>query len=259
MRHRLLSSAFALLLGSFLSACLTLPPVLPNPGNPISNVAVLPVVNNTNDVDGPALVREWIVTELENHFYEVESVKRVDRILKDRMGLTLGSQLDMAEPKQICETLKVTGLLYGSLEEFTYKITGVYNVKRVRVRMKLADCQGRTVWKNGIGVKRILYAGTVGALASIGSMAQDSGTGDELPHFLGDAIAAPWIELQAEDAGGLIQGTVRTVVDKATSKATGGELEAEVIHAVRASMNGYIIKGFSTEKYGEMIPSGRGT
>lgn len=257
--RRLAGVLVVLSAGLSLPACLHLPAVVPNPSSTIKEVAVLPVVNNTNDVDAPAAVREWLASEIEGHFYDVQSVKKTDRLLKEQASLTLGSQLNLIEPKKLCELLKVSGLLYGSLEEFTLKVTGVYNVGRVRVRAKLVECQtGQTVWKNGIGVKRILYAGTIGALASIGSMASDKGAGDELPPLLGDPIAAPWVELQAEDAGGLVQGVVRGVGEKLVSKATGGELEGEVINAVRIMYNGYMIKGFSTEPCGTMIPSGPG-
>ncbi len=180
-----------------LSACLPLQMVPPNPSNPIRTVAVLPLVNNTNDVEAPGYVREQFTKELRRHQYMVKPLAEADQILKDRMGLTLGGQLDLTTPQQLGETLGVDGVFYGSLDEFNHKITGVYNVKRVRIRVKLVSCKtGQTVWKNGIGVKSVLSAGTAGAAVSAAGSLQDAKeTGAELPPLVGEPILAPWFAL----------------------------------------------------------------
>lgn len=192
-----------------LSACVPLQPVPPNPSNPIRTVAVLPLVNNTNDVEAPAYVRQQFTTELARHQYVIKPLTEVDQILRDQMGLTLGSQLDLATPLQLGETLGVDGIFYGSLDEFNHKITGVYNVKRVRIRTKLVNCKtGQTVWKNGIGVKTVLSTGQAGVAASVAAAIQDAKeTGEELKPLFGDMVFAPWFELpgqqlpQGESAG----------------------------------------------------------
>lgn len=178
-----------------LSACM--PVIRPDTANPIKTVAVLPLVNNTNDLDGPPYLRTLIAAELERHQYVVKPLPEVDQILKDQMGITLGAQLDMTTPQQLGQTLGVDGVLYGSLDEFNHLMTGVYNEKRVRVRTKLVNCRtGQTVWKNGIGVKGVLSTGTAGAVVTVASEVVDAiKAGDELPPLFGDAIAAPWFEL----------------------------------------------------------------
>jgi len=88
-------------------------------------------------------------------FYVIKPASEVDQILKDQMGITLGSQLDLTTAQKLGQALGVDGVFYGSLDEFSEKITGVYNVKRVRLRSKLVNCKtGETVWKNGIGIKQ---------------------------------------------------------------------------------------------------------
>jgi len=187
----------ALLACLVFAACVPLPPVPANPSNPIRTVAVLPFVNNTNDVEAPAYVREQFLKELGRHQYVVKPAAEVDQVLKDQLGITLGAQLDLTDPKQLGETLGVDGVFYGSLDEFNHKITGIYNVKRVRLRTKLVNCKtGKTVWKNGIGVKTVLSTTTAGAAASVASTVQDDKeTGGELKPLFGDTILAPWYEL----------------------------------------------------------------
>ncbi|MDE3241984.1 MAG: DUF799 family lipoprotein [Nitrospirota bacterium] len=180
-----------------LPACVGVRSVAPNPANPIRTVAILPFVNNSNDVGAPTYVREQFAKELERHQYRIKPLVETDQLMKEQMGVTLGSQLDMTTPQKLGEVLGVDGVFIGSLEEFNHKITGIYNVKRVRVRIKLADCKtGRTVWKNGIGVKSVLSTGKAGAAVSAAGTVMDlKESAEDLKPLLGDAIAAPWIEL----------------------------------------------------------------
>lgn len=183
--------------GALLTACVGVRTVAPNPANPIRTVAVLPFVNNSNDVEAPAYVREQFTKELAGHQYRIKPLVETDQVLKDQMGVTLGAQLDMATPQALGDTLGVDGIFVGSLEEFSYKITGIYNVKRVRIRIKLVECKtSRAVWKNGIGVKSVLSTGKAGAAVSAAGTVMDiKESGEELKPLLGEAIAAPWIEL----------------------------------------------------------------
>lgn len=180
-----------------LTACAGLQQVAPNPSNPIRTIAVLPFVNNTNDVDGPAYVRTLFAAELDHHQYVVKPLVEVDQILKDQMSVTLGKQLDMTTPKQLGETLGVDGVIFGSLDDFNHVMTGVYNVKKVRARVKLVNCKtGQTVWRNGIGVKSAQGTGKAGtAVTAVSAVADAKSAGDDLPPLLGDAITAPWFEL----------------------------------------------------------------
>lgn len=179
------------------AACVPLQPVPPNPANPIRTIAVLPLVNHTNDVEAPAYVREQFTKELQRHQYAIKPLIEVDQTLKDQMGITLGAQLDMTTAQELGKTLGVDGVFYGSLDEFNHKITGVYNVKRVRLRTKLVSCKtGQTVWRNGIGVKSTLSAGKAGAAVSVAGTLQDAQEkGGDLPPLFGEDVPAPWFEL----------------------------------------------------------------
>lgn len=226
-------------------ACAPMPPVSSNPSNPIRTVAVLPLVNNSNDVEAPGYVREQFTKELQRHQYAIKPLIEVDQILKDQMGITLGAQLDMTTAQELGKTLGVDGVFFGSLDEFNHKITGVYNVKRVRMRSKLVDCKtGQTVWRNGIGVKSTLSAGTAGATVSVVGTVQDAQEkpGD-LPPFFGEAVAAPWFELPkvilTRDSGQDV-GTAAAMAfgERILTKAMKMPLPVETQAAINILLNG---------------------
>jgi hypothetical protein len=229
-----------------LVACVPVQPIIPaNPSNPIRTVAVLPFVNNTNDVDGPTYVRTLFAAELGRHQYVVKPQAEVDQILKDQMSVTLGKQLDMATPRQLGETLGVDGVIFGSLDDFNHLMTGVYNVKKVRVRTKLVDCKtSRTVWRNGIGVKSVLGAGKAGVAITATSAVMDAkAAGDDLQPLLGDAIAAPWFELppvivgqdKGEDYGIAFAAALG---ERIVTRAMNAPLPVESRAAVNILLNG---------------------
>lgn len=258
-----------------LSACVTLPPVNPNPGSSVKSLAILPVVNNSVDVDGPAAVQEALFQEaLHYHFPVVKPNAETNQILKDQMSLTLGSQLDMATPQKLGTALGVDAVMFASLEDFSQKITGIYNVKRVRIRAKLVDCKtGEVLWKNGIGIKQALTAGgsflsqvpgvnlaigAAGALSSIASKMSDKGD-VALPKFLGDEIDAPWIELP-ERTTGVEMAAAQSVGGKIIDKALGTVLKEETDAAVNVLFHGYYHQGGLSQPvtYGKMLITGPG-
>ncbi|MFH1288724.1 MAG: GNA1162 family protein [bacterium] len=119
-----------------------------NPANPIRKVAVLPMVNNTSDMDGPELVRKGFNKLVRSKYYEVMGIPQIDEILRDRMGITLGGQLGLTNAQKLGEELGVDGVVYGELLDFNYTITGFYNSKVVRAKFKLVSTKtGDTVWE----------------------------------------------------------------------------------------------------------------
>jgi hypothetical protein len=253
-----------------------LPQITRNAANPIRTVAVLPLVNNTVDVDGPAYVRELFEAELGQFYYVVKPAKEVDQILKDQMGVTLGSQLDMATPKLLGETLGVDGVFYGSLDDFSEKITGVYNVRRVRLRSKLVNCKtGETVWKNGVGIKQGTQSGgsqllssipmvglafsAAGSIASAISKAGDTDDAKDLTPLFGETLDAPWHALP-EASGGVEVNLIAGLAGKVIEKAHKSPLNMEALMAVSVLLKGYYYPGSGSEyqTYGAMLVGGPG-
>lgn len=150
---------FALIV--FLPSCAAhLPRYRPDPSNPIHSVAVLPFYNITNDVGGAMALRNELQRRIEHRHYKAMPLKDVDQVLLDRMGITLGSQLEMTDAMELGRTLGVDAVVYGWVLDFDDITTGVYNVKKVRAAFKLVDAKtGQTVWAGGQGVKTVLSGG----------------------------------------------------------------------------------------------------
>lgn len=130
-----------------------LPP--PNPGNPIAKVAVLPMDNRTNDMDGPNWVRVAFNQIVPSRYYMTMPTDQVDAVLREKLGITIGGQLDFTNPgvgaptpQVVGEALGVDGLFYGTLEDFQNLITGFYNKKKVSATFKLVNAKtGEVVWQ----------------------------------------------------------------------------------------------------------------
>lgn len=144
--------------------------------NPLKRVAVLPLKNDSNDVEGPNVVRKKMVQALEAKAYAVKGLKETDEILRDRMGITLGGQLSLTTARDLGETLGVEGLLYGTLMDFDELTTGAYNVKKVRAKFQLVNAMtNEVVWQEGLGVRsEIIMEGKAGVAAALLGRAADA-------------------------------------------------------------------------------------
>jgi len=137
----------------FSAGCVTLPP--PDPNNPVAKVAVLPMANETADMDGCTFVRVAFHQIVPSRYYEAISLDQTDQMLKDKMGITLGGQLDFTNPgvgapspQEVAKQLGVDGLFYGTVMDFQHLITGFYNKKNVRVKFKLINAKnGEVMWE----------------------------------------------------------------------------------------------------------------
>ena len=211
-----------------LLACAARPPVPlgpTDPSNPLKRIAVLPLKNDTNDVDGPKLMQQKMANQLIRRAYIVRDTKETDLILRDKLGINLGGQLDMTTPQQLGEALEVDGVLYGTLMDFDETTTGVYNVRKVRAVFKLVNTvTGQTEWERGLGVRsehRMIGSG--GDLATILGRAADPREKD-----------APWITIEHIEAGeNYKQSLAIGLGAKLLTKALGIHLEREVTELTR--------------------------
>jgi hypothetical protein len=168
------------------------PPRPYDAGNPLKRVAVLPLKNETTDVDGPVLLRKRMIEALEDHSYVVKDLKETDLILRDQMGVTLGGQLDLTTALKLGETLGVEGVLYGTLMDFDEMTTGAINVKKVRGKFKLVNAMtGQTLWERGLGVRsELIMQSKYGAAAALAARAADARDKD-----------VPWVTIQTITTG----------------------------------------------------------
>ncbi len=208
-----------LLLMLAFTGCLPPPPRHYDAGNPLKRVAVLPLKNDTNDVDGPDVMRTKMVQALENRSYVVKDLKETDQILRDRMGITLGGQLSLTTAQKLGETLGVEGVLYGTLIDFDETTLGAINVKKVRGKFKLVNAMtGQTVWERGLGVRsEMRMGGDMGAAATLAARAGDRDKD------------VPWITIEHTTTGSNKIGESFAIGlgTKLLSKAIGKHLDHE--------------------------------
>ena len=133
--------------------CVKLPP--PDASNPIVKVAVLPIQNYTPDMDAPGWIRSGVSEMVPTRYYTVIPNDQVDQILREKMGVTLGGQLDYRNlaigaplPGVVGQTLGVDGLMYCNLEDFQNLITGFYNRRKVKAKCSLVNAKtSEVVWE----------------------------------------------------------------------------------------------------------------
>ncbi len=239
VRRRLLYLAvLALVLG----ACGGLRGIAPDPANPVYRVAVLPFYNATNDVGGPSMVRELFAKRLDRFHYDSVALEDVDRVLRDRMGITLGSQLELTTARELGETLGVDGVFYGYLLDFDQITTGVYNVKKVRAGLKLVDTKtGAIVWARGLGVKSLLTSGDVGT--GIAILKELKGLDDEFFSTIKGIDDIPglgqWHVMKAVEVNDAGNAAIISLGEQLITKALGVHLKSETNVMLNRVMKGF--------------------
>ena len=213
---------------SMLAAC-AVPPRIPryyDASNPLKRIAVLPMKNDTADVDGPDVVRKKMIEALENKSYIIQDVKESDQTLRDRMGINLGGQLEMTTPQKLGETLGVEGVLYGTLIDFDETTTGVLNVRKVRAKFKLVNAMtGQVLWERGLGVRsETRMSGRTGDVATAAARISDAREKD-----------VPWVTISSTtvNENNVGKAFAYGLGAKLLTKAIGIHLEYESKEMVR--------------------------
>jgi hypothetical protein len=110
-------------------------------------VAVLPMDNESNDLDGPVFVRKLMAQALAARGFQILSNDDVDAKLKEQ-GFTDGGQLRATTPQKIGEWTGADSLVYSKLESFDYINLGVYAVRRVKIMATLINAKtGEKLWE----------------------------------------------------------------------------------------------------------------
>jgi hypothetical protein len=110
-------------------------------------LAVLPMANDTNDLDGPTFVRQLIFQGLAQRGYTLMPMAEIDAKLKVQ-GFTDGGQLKAATPQKIGEWIGCDGLFYSTLEEFNYITVAFYSKRTVKIDAQLMNGQtGEKFWE----------------------------------------------------------------------------------------------------------------
>lgn len=110
-------------------------------------IAVLPMSNESNDLDGPAYLRKLMEDGLRARGFQVLPGAAIDEQLKAQ-GFTDGGQLRATTPQKIGEWTGADALFYSTIENFDYIIVGFYAQRRVKIVAKLVDAKtGERLWE----------------------------------------------------------------------------------------------------------------
>jgi len=216
----------------FIAGCAMAPVAMPsNPANPIKRVAILPMLDNSDDVDAPTRIRDEFFNRLGRYHYDIQPLAETNELLNFQMGITMGKQYDQATPQEIGKTLGVDGLFYGYLLDFNEVTTGAVNTYEVRIGWKLVDTKtGKITWGKGVGVKRTQ---SIGGLAGLGStLGLDAPEKvDALPGSTDPMNEMPglnkWISMGDKSAG-LTEGLVVGLLGKVGGGIMGNSLKNEI-------------------------------
>ncbi|MBI5235453.1 MAG: DUF799 family lipoprotein [Deltaproteobacteria bacterium] len=230
-----------LLCVAFVVSCAPVIKTRPNPSNPVRTIAVLPMYNATNDVDGPQMIRRMTFESIEGLHYDAMPLGELDVKLSDSFGVTIGSQLDLLDPIALGDGLGVDALLYGYLLDFDTVTTGLYNVKKVRAGFKLIDAKtGRLIWANGRGVRsEVISEGAAGR--AVATLAAPSNNLDDFKTIKGiEAIPGlnEWklITKHEKKAG---DAAILSLGERLITTAVGAHLKMESSELLEAILAGF--------------------
>jgi hypothetical protein len=234
MSNKLVKRLFFVSVVLLVSACISIPKPQPDLTNPIRTVVILPFSNMSNNVDAPNSIRKVMSTQLKAKFYKVESLDEVDRILADKLGITLGEQLAEVDFKDIKAAIPADGYIFGHITHYDQTTMGILNTNRVRTEMKLVQASSdNEFWSSAIGIKSESKAGGLaGSFASLASSVSDANDDTQ------------WITIERKTGGdgsfmgNLISGLVEKAVASATNTTLTEETLAMVRHSTQTLRNG---------------------
>ena len=121
-----------------------------SPGNPPVILAVLPINNFSNDVQGAQFFRSTLYEKLTANpkGYRIMNLELTDKILNEA-GITDGGQLSVAMPIELCELLNVDGLLYTDMKSLDLLTLPFYHLRRVEAQFKLYSFE-KLIWLKSI-------------------------------------------------------------------------------------------------------------
>jgi hypothetical protein len=163
------------------SACATAPAVPQKDytafraANPRS-ILVLPVVNNTTNVEAPAFFLSTLPIPVAERGYYVFPVNMVKRVLEDE-GLDDPGLLHGTDPARLCNLFGSDAVLFVSIEAWTARYIFLDTTVTVEFDYVMKDGKtGDTIWKER---RRVVH-----------SSSQGSGSGNPLADLVGMAVAA---------------------------------------------------------------------
>lgn len=146
-----------------LSGCALKPKYLAGDYAPPQTLALLPMSNQTNDMDGPEVVRQFMFNLLPRRGYHSIPLETIDAVLREN-GITDGGQLRSITHEKLGKILGVEAVMYGELIEFGDLNIGFYQKKTVQANFKMVDtATGQPLWEDERKVSKKEFALSVDA------------------------------------------------------------------------------------------------
>ena len=128
--------------------CAVKPKMLAPNFAPPARIAVLPMANESNDLQGPEFVRQVFVRSMENRGYVIAPISETDELLKAKLAITDGGQMGSTTPQKVCAVLGVDAAVYGILLDFKFVNIGFYQNKFVEANFKMIAKDGQQLWED---------------------------------------------------------------------------------------------------------------
>lgn len=113
-----------------------------------AKIAVLPLTNETTDMDGPEIIRKIMNEELMKNGYDTLETSVITTALRNE-GITDAGQLNTISNEKLKQVLPADAIMSGDLFTFRHLITGVYNDRTVETRFNLLALEaGQELWRD---------------------------------------------------------------------------------------------------------------
>jgi len=138
--------------------------IQPDVNNTVHTIAILPFVNQTNNISAPYKIRTLLREKIEFRRYKVLPMVEVDRALADKFNVTLGEHLQDISFVDLGEELQVDAFIYGEITHFDQTISGALNANRVSavLRMVSSKDENDIIWQSRIGIKNQYSTNSLG-------------------------------------------------------------------------------------------------
>ncbi len=132
-----------------ISACATLPPLIPYPPSvtPPRTVAVLPFDNKTGSVAGARFLRKEMQRNLKNKGYVGIPLSDVDQLLTKQFGISHGGEVSESIISDIGKALKVDAVITGIVQKFGVSFGYPFSRNEVKATFNLYETgTGNRLW-----------------------------------------------------------------------------------------------------------------
>lgn len=121
-------------------------------------IAVLPVLNQTLDLDAPGVFRPIVYQNVLEKGYAAPSPEQIDEELLT-MDIREAGQINSLTPQELGELLDVDGLLYTTVLDWSTSYLGVYASITVAARYELVEAStGVRLWVDEDEAKEVMVA-----------------------------------------------------------------------------------------------------